>query len=357
MHPKSDGCVSTVCKDSCGAPFRASIDVTTDATGAAVIILTANPLCSAFALQGSISGQGVAAQQDRAGNNINIGTASFTQLATYNCYRVVSAGASFKTYTPDLNNGGKVATGTTEIIASLPNRPSYYTSGLAGAPPSATYVAADGNYSLVDDFLFEAFGCASLSEIDMTEMHQLVKSVDDLRKKAVIFALKPNMGGDRLKTFYNLRAVQNGAGGGPSPGTAVTSPFDCLGFDVGFIYCTGCAPNTTIGTIEQTVHIEYHETVKRSGFGISSGTGSNSTSVPFSTKQVNLAHDVANTQPSVFHDMEEEAIGAGGALAAPGLFNSAKSFFADAAEDISVDAVDVALPFIEEALPMLMLAL
>lgn len=355
MHTKAEGAVSTVCKDSCGAPFRASIDVTTDNTGTAVIVLTANPLCSAFALQGNISGQGVSTQTDRSGSNVNVGTASFTQLANYNCYRVVSAGASFKTFTPDLNNGGKVSMGTTEVISSLPIRPSFYGSGALGASPAVVSIASDANYSLVSDFIFEAFGCTNLTEIDMSEMHQIVKSVDDLRRKAVVFSLKPNMAGDRLKTFYNLRMVQNGSGLAASPNTGIGSPFDALGFDIGFIYCTGCAANTTIGTIEQVIHLEYHETVKRSGFGISSGSGSNATSTPYSSRQLALAHDVANTQPSVFHDMEEEAIGAGSALTAPTLFNYAKNFFSGAAEDIGVDAVEVALPAIEEALPLLML--
>jgi len=135
----------------------------------------------------------------------------------------------------------------------------------------------------------------------------------------------------------------------------VNSPFDCLGFDVGFIYCTGCAPNTIIGTIEQVIHLEYHETVKRSGFGIAAGSGSNATSPPYSQRQIAVAHDVANSQPSVFHDMEEEAMGAGGALAAPTLFQSAKNFFTGISEDVAVDATEFALPALEEALPLLML--
>jgi len=163
------------------------------------------------------------------------------------------------------------------------------------------------------------------------------------------------MGGDRLKTFYNLRSVPGGSGGGIYSGIGVNSPFDCLGFDVGFIYCTGCAPNTIIGTIEQVIHLEYHETVKRSGFGIAAGSGSNATSPPYSQRQIAVAHDVANSQPSVFHDMEEEAMGAGGALAAPTLFQSAKNFFTGISEDVAVDATEFALPALEEALPLLML--
>jgi len=352
LHRDAEGSVSTCCRDSQATTFRASIDVTTDATGQAIIILTANPLCSAFALTGAIAGLGVnSAATDRAGNVVPQAGIPFEQLAAFNSYRVVSAGASFKCYTPDLNNGGKVAVGCTECIASLPLRPSIYNFNSGVLQPTLSFMALQTNYSVVDEFLWEAFGCVTTQELDVTEMHQITKSVDDCRRKGIMITHKPSFSGDRLATFYNLRSQIIGTN--VLSNQLIGSPFDSLGFDVAIIQLTGCAASTTIGTIEQVIHLEYHETAKRSGFGISSG--GSSTRPPLTTRQIDAAHAVANSQPSVFHDLEEEAMGAGAALAAPTLFNSAKGMFAGITEDITAGLVDIALPALMDAAPLLML--
>jgi len=353
MHRDAEGSVSTCCRDSQATSFRASIDITTDVNGQAIIVLTANPLCSAFALIGSIAGVGVnSAATDRSGTVVPQAGIPFEQLAAFNSYRVVSAGASFKCYTPDLNNGGKVAVGNTECYATLPMRTSYYGFQVGAAAPVLTLTPLQTNYSIVDEFLWEAFGCTTVSELDVTEMHQISKSVDENRKRSIMITHKPSFGGDRLSTFYNLRSQIIGVSGIAS-NQLIGSPFDSLGFDVSIIQLTGCAANTTIGTVEQVIHLEYHETAKRSGFGISSG--GSSTRPPLTSRQIDAAHAVANSQPSVFHDMEEEALGAGAALAAPTLFNSAKGMFAGIGEDITAGLVDIALPALMDAAPLLML--
>jgi hypothetical protein len=354
-HSKAEGSKSTTSNDSAASGVRASIDLITDATGSGMYVFTANPLCSAFALQGSIAGKGVnPLAVDRSGNTVPMGQVPVSELAARNAYRVVSAGLNFKSYTPDLNNGGKVAIGTTEVISMLPLRQSYFRAGILSALPTQTLMSTNADYSLVADFIYEAFGCADVSEIDLTEMHQRTLSVDDSRNHSLSVVLKPTFGCDRMRTFYNLRSITNndqyfGAGG--------YSPYDSLGFDICLVQLSGCSPNTVIATIESVIHMEYHETVKRANYGVTqSGRASGSS---MTRAQIDAAHDIANSQPSIFHDLEEEAMGAGGAIAAPSVYSAAASAFGGevAEESFAVEATELVLPVMEEALPFLALML
>lgn len=354
-HSKAEGSTSTTSNDSAANAVRASIDLITDASGSGLYVFTANPLCSAFALQGSIAGKGVnPLAQDRAGTTVPMAQIPVQELAARNAYRVVSAGINFKSYTPDLNNGGKVAIGTTEVVGMLPLRQTYFGPGIVSTVPTQTLMSISTTYSLVADFIYEVFGCSDVSEIDITEMHQRTMSVDEARAHSTSAVLKPTFGSDRMRTFYNLRSVTDnnqyqGAGG--------YSPFDTLGFDICLIQLSGCAPGTVIATCESVIHMEYHETVKRANYGVTQSGRVGGASM--SRAQIDAAHDIANTQPSVFHDLEEEAMGAGGALAAPSVYKAASSAFgAEVAEEsFAAEAAEVALPAIEEALPLLALML
>lgn len=355
MHSEAEGSTSTTSNDSAASAIRASIDLTTDSNGSGLYIFTANPLCSAFALQGSISGKGVnPLAQDRSGTTVPMAQVPVSELAGRNAYRVVSAGLNFKSYTPDLNNGGKVALGTTEVVCLLPVRQTYFGPGVLSLVPSQTLMTTSANYSLVADFIYEAFGCSDIGEIDITEMHQRTMSVDDARNQSTSAVLKPTFGCDRLRTFYNLRSVTDnnqyfGAGG--------YSPYDTLGYDICVVQLTGCAASTTIATCESVIHMEYHETVKRANYGVSASGARGSAAL--TRQQIDAAHDIANSQPSVFHDLEEQAMGAGGVLVAPSIYKAASSTFgAEVAEEsFAAEAAEVALPAIEEALPYLALML
>lgn len=354
-HTKAEGSTSTTSNDSAASAIRASINLATDANGDGLYVFTANPLCSAFALQGSISGKGVNLNaQDRSGTVVPMAQVPVEELAARNAYRVVSAGVNFKSYTPDLNNGGKVAIGTTEVVGMLPLRQTHFASGLLSGVPLQTLCTVDGQYSMVADFIYEMFGCTDTSQIDITEMHQRTLSVDDARSQSISAVLKPTFGCDRLHTFYNLRSYTVNS---QYIGLGGHSPFDTLGFDICVVQLSGCSAYTTIATCETVIHMEYHETVKRANYGVAQSGRANGRSL--SRAQIDAAHDIANTQPSVFHDLEEEAMGAGGALAAPSVYKAATSAFgAEAAEEsFAVEAAEIALPAIEEALPMLALML